>query len=68
MANKQYIFRSHWSDAVIPKVLLTDFMFANLSDADHGNGDRLAFVNASDIKKSYTFTQFKKLSYAVRSH
>lgn len=66
MTAKQHIFRSHWPDAVIPDVLLSDFLAERLVDADHGNGNKPAFVSSADPTKSYTYKQFKELSMAVR--
>lgn len=66
MATKQYVYRSKWADLPIPNVVLSDFIAEKLDDADHGHGDKLAFVDASDLSRSYTFKQFKQQAIAVR--
>lgn len=65
MATKQYVYRSKWADLPIPNVVISDFIAEKLDDADHGHGDKLAFIDASDSSRSYTFKQFKQQAIAV---
>jgi hypothetical protein len=62
----KHVFSSPWPDMPIPETTLTDFVFQDLGDADHGHGDKKAFINALDVSKFYTYAQFKKMSYQVR--
>lgn len=65
MSSKQHIFRSKWPDAEVPQVVLTRFIADVLEDADHGHGNKVAFVDAANPERKITYKQFKKLACQV---
>lgn len=66
MSSKQHIFRSKWPDAEVPQVVLSRFIGDVLEDADHGHGNKVAFLDASNPERKITYKQFKKLACQVR--
>lgn len=65
MSTKQHIFKSKWADVEVPQVVLTRFIGEVLEDADHGHGNKVAFLDASNPDRKITYKQFKKLAYQV---
>lgn len=66
MTDRKHVFNSRYPAVTIPEVSIHDYLFNSLNDANHGHGDKKAFIDSNNGSNSLTFKQFKGVCDKVR--